>query len=148
MQGAKRRPPPSLPCRRRVARIGARSGESRRMMADLTLYIGNKNYSSWSLRAWLALKHAGARFEEVLVPLRQAESPELLRRHSPSCRVPALHHGDFVVWESLAICEYGAELFPEARLWPEDRETRAVARAIANEMHGGFANMRNHLPMD
>lgn len=117
-------------------------------MPDLTLYIGNKNYSSWSLRAWLALKHAGARFEEVVLPLYRPESPELLRRHSPSRRVPALRHGAFVVWESLAICEYAAELFPEARLWPEDRETRAVARAVANEMHGGFANLRKHLPMD
>ncbi|HEY7689199.1 MAG TPA: glutathione S-transferase family protein [Dongiaceae bacterium] len=117
-------------------------------MSDLTLYIGNKNYSSWSLRAWLALKHAGARFEEVVLPLYQPESPELLRRHSPSRRVPALRHDAFVVWESLAICEYAAELLPEAGLWPADRETRAVARAVANEMHGGFGSLRTHLPMD
>lgn len=117
-------------------------------MADLTLYIGNKNYSSWSLRPWLALKHAGAQFEEVLIPLQQPESPELLRRHSPSRRVPVLRHGPLTVWESQAICEYVAELFPAARLWPEDREARAVARAVANEIHGGFGEMRRCLPMD
>jgi glutathione S-transferase len=117
-------------------------------MADLTLYIGNKNYSSWSLRPWLALKHAGAAFEEVLIPLDQPDTPDMLRRHSPSRRVPVLRHGDLLLWESMAICEYAAELFPAARLWPEDRETRAVARTVANEMHGGFASMRRHMAMD
>ena len=117
-------------------------------MADLTLYIGNKNYSSWSLRPWLALKQAGATFNEVLIPLDQPDTPDLLRRHSPSRRVPVLQHGGLVLWESMAICEYAAELFPAARLWPEDREARAVARAVANEMHGGFADMRRHMAMD
>lgn len=117
-------------------------------MAELTLYIGNKNYSSWSLRPWLALRHAGAQFDEVLIPLQQPESPELLRRHSPSRRVPVLRHGALTVWESQAICEYIAELFPATRLWPEDREARAVARAVANEIHGGFGEMRRYLPMD
>jgi glutathione S-transferase len=117
-------------------------------MADLTLCIGNKNYSSWSLRPWLALKHAGAAFEEILIPLTRPESPELLRRHSPSRRVPVLSHGALVLWESMAICEYAAELFPAARLWPEDREARAVARTVANEIHGGFADLRRHMAMD
>jgi len=117
-------------------------------MTDLTLYIGNKNYSSWSLRPWLALKHAGARFDEILIPLDQPDTPELLRRHSPSRRVPVLRQGALIVWESQAICEYIAELFPAARLWPEDRETRALARAVANEIHGGFGEMRRYLPMD
>jgi glutathione S-transferase len=117
-------------------------------MADLTLCIGNKNYSSWSLRPWLALKQAGAAFEEVVIPLRRPETAALLRRHSPTQRVPALRHRGAVIWESLAICEYVAELFPAARLWPEDREARAVARAAATEMHGGFADLRRLMPMD
>jgi glutathione S-transferase len=117
-------------------------------MADLTLWIGNKNYSSWSLRPWLALKHTGVAFDEILIPLQRPDSPEQLRRHSPSRRVPALRHGALVLWESMAICEYVAELFPAARLWPEDREARAVARAVANEMHGGLADMRRHMAMD
>jgi len=117
-------------------------------MADLTLYIGNKNYSSWSLRPWLTLRHAGAQFDEVLIPLQQPDTPELLRRHSPSRRVPVLRHGTVIIWESQAVCEYVAELFPNVRLWPEDRETRAVARAVANEVHGGFGEMCRYLAMD
>jgi glutathione S-transferase len=117
-------------------------------MADLTLCIGNKNYSSWSLRPWLALKHAGAAFKEILIPLAQPDSTELLRRHSPSRRVPVLRHGALVLWESMAICEYVAELFPAARLWPADREARAVARAVANEIHGGFGDLRQNMAMD
>jgi len=117
-------------------------------VADFTIYIGNKNYSSWSLRPWLALKHAGAAFEEVMIPLDQPDSAMNLRRRSPSGRVPVLQHGALAIWESLAICEYLAEQFPAARLWPEDRESRAQARAVSNEMHAGFAELRNSLPMD
>lgn len=117
-------------------------------MVDLTIYIGNKNYSSWSLRPWLALKETGAAFEEVLIPLDQPESAGNLRRHSPSGRVPVLHHDGTVVWESLAICEYLAEVFPDARLWPADGAARAHARAVSTEMHAGFAELRRHLPMD
>lgn len=117
-------------------------------MAEITLYLGNKNYSSWSMRPWLALKQTGAAFEEVLITLDQPDSAANLRRRSPSGRVPVLQHGALVVWESLAICEYLAEQFPKARLWPDDREARAHARAVSNEMHGGFAALRNHLPMD
>jgi glutathione S-transferase len=117
-------------------------------MSELTLYIGNKNYSSWSLRPWLALKQAGAKFDEVVIPLDRPETMELLRRHTPSQRVPVLQNGKLTIWESLAICEHAAEMFPAARLWPEDRQTRAVARAVANEMHAGFAALRNWLPMD
>ncbi|MGH7092934.1 MAG: glutathione S-transferase family protein [Stellaceae bacterium] len=117
-------------------------------MADLTLYIGNKNYSSWSLRAWLAAKTGGIEFDEVLIPLYGPGGREAILAHSPSGKVPALHHGAVSVWESLAVCEYLAETFPEARLWPADPVARAAARAVATEMHGGFAPLRRHLPMN
>ncbi|AKT40775.1 glutathione S-transferase family protein [Chondromyces crocatus] len=119
-------------------------------MADFTLFIGNKNYSSWSLRPWLALKAAGVDFEEVLIALGNPEEPirDVIRRHSPSGKVPALRHGDLLIWESLAICEYVAELFPEARLWPEERAARAVARAVSAEMAAGFAELRAAMPMN
>jgi glutathione S-transferase len=117
-------------------------------MAEFTIYIGNKNYSSWSLRPWLALRHTGAAFEEVMILLDQPDAAVNIRRRSPSGRVPVLQHGALAIWESLAICEYLAELFPAARLWPEDREARAHARAVSNEMHSGFAELRKNLPMD
>ena len=117
-------------------------------MADFTIYIGNKNYSSWSLRPWLALRHADAAFEEVLIALDQPDSATNLRRHSPSGRVPVLQHGALTIWETLAICEYLAEQFPDARLWPADPGARAHARAVSNEMHAGFAALRHNLPMD
>jgi glutathione S-transferase len=120
----------------------------RRAVADATIYIGNKNYSSWSLRPWLALKRTGLAFEEVVIPLHEATTRNTILRHSPSGRVPALKHGELVVWDSLAICEYLAETFPEAKLWPEGKEARAVARAASAEMHSGFAALRNHLPMN
>ncbi len=117
-------------------------------MAEFTIYIGNRNYSSWSMRGWLMAKLAGIAFEEVLIPLYEPESrPELLRR-SPSGKVPALRHGDLTIWESLAIGEYLAELFPAAKLWPEDRAARAVARAVSQEMHAGFLPLRRHFPMN
>jgi glutathione S-transferase len=117
-------------------------------MTDFTIYIGNLSYSSWSLRPWLALKQTGAPFEEAVIPLYQPGSKAEVLRHSPSGRVPALRHGDTILWESLAICEYLAELFPAARLWPEDRTARAFARAVSNEMHAGFVELRQNLPMD
>lgn len=117
-------------------------------MADFTLYIGNKNYSSWSLRGWLMAKAAGITFEEVLIRLRQPNTKAEVLRHSPSGRVPALVHGDVSIWESLAIGEYLAELFPDAQLWPQDRAARAVARAVSTEMHAGFSALRTHFPMN
>jgi glutathione S-transferase len=117
-------------------------------MADFTIYIGNKNYSSWSLRGWLMLKHAGAPFDEVVIPLEETGSRTEILRHSPSGRVPALRHGNLLVWETVAIGEYLAELFPAAALWPGDRAARAVARAASAEMHAGFAALRSHLPMN
>jgi glutathione S-transferase len=117
-------------------------------MTDMTLYIGNKNYSSWSLRPWLAMKQAGLSFREVLVPLNQADTQKQIKAFSGSGKVPLLEHGAVKVWESLAICEYVAELRPQAHLWPSDPAARAHARAVATEMHGGFAELRRNMPMD
>src|ERR1700693_1938842 len=100
-------------------------------MADFTIYIGNKNYSSWSLRGWLMLKHTGADFAEEVILLDEANTRTSILRQSPSGRVPALRHGDFIVWESLAIGEYLAELFPKAQLWPE-RAGGAAAAELGN----------------
>ena len=118
------------------------------MAADVFLLIGNKKYSSWSLRPWLMLKQSGIDFEEQLVPLDRPDTTEKILAFSPSGRVPFLRHGKIEVWESLAISEYLAEAFPAAKLWPEDRAARAHARAVSNEMHGGFAELRHYLPMD
>ena len=117
-------------------------------MADFTIYLGNKNYSSWSLRPWLALKQTGAEFEEVVIPLSEATTRATILSYSPSGRVPALKHVELTLWDSLAICEYLAESFPAAQLWPADAAARAVARAVSAEMHSGFAALRNHLPMN
>ena len=117
-------------------------------MPDITIVLGNKNYSSWSLRPWLALKHAGAAFDEVVIPLYRDGSKEKILSWSPAGKVPILRHGDIIVWESLAICEYLADGFPAALLWPQDRGPRAVARSVSTEMHGGFATLRQNLPMD
>lgn len=115
---------------------------------DLTLVIGNKNYSSWSLRAALVLAMTPAKAKEVLVPLDQPETRKQLLAHSPSGLVPVLLHGELLVWDSLAIAEYLHELFPEAGLWPAKREARAVARAVSAEMHSGFATLRREMSMD
>lgn len=117
-------------------------------MANLTIYLGNKNYSSWSLRPWLALKQTTVAFDEVVIPLYQPASRETALKYSPSGKVPALRHGDVTVWESLAICEYLAESFPTSDLWPKDPAARALARSVSAEMHAGFADLRRHLPMN
>ncbi len=117
-------------------------------MADLTIYLGNKNYSSWSLRPWLVLKHTTVAFDEVVIPLYQPGSRETVLKYSPSGRVPALRHGDTTVWESLAICEYLANSFPNFALWPKDPAARSLARAVSTEMHSGFPALRAHLPMN
>jgi glutathione S-transferase len=117
-------------------------------MTDFTIYLGNKNYSSWSLRGWLAMKLAGVPFEEVVIPLDQPRTRETILRYSPSGRLPALHHDGRVVWDSLAIAEYLADTFREARLWPADGAARAVARSVSAEMHSGFAELRRHMPMN
>jgi glutathione S-transferase len=117
-------------------------------MSKLTLVVGNKNYSSWSLRPWLALRMAGLEFGEVRVPLYGRGSHEAILRHSPAGKVPVLRDGDLTVWDSLAICEYIAELAPQAGLWPDDRAARAHARSISAEMHAGFAALRSAMPMN
>ncbi len=113
-----------------------------------TLVIGDKNYSSWSMRPWLALKQAGIPFAEERVRLRQPDSKAEIFRHSPSGKVPALKTDIGIIHDSLAILEYLAEQHPQARLWPADREARAAARSISAEMHSGFAALRNDMPMD
>ena len=122
-------------------------------MAEFTIYLGNKNYSSWSLRGWLMLKATGVAFDEVVIPLYEPQSRAEILRHTPSGKMPALvHHrksgGPVTVWDSLAIGEYLAELFPQAGLWPQDPAVRAHARAISNEMHAGFLPLRRHFPMN
>ncbi len=116
-------------------------------MPPVTLAIGNKNYSSWSLRPWLLLRQAGITFEEVRIPLYAPESAAALAKWSPSGKVPALHDGDIRVWDSLAICEYLAERFPDKELWPSDVAARAVARSVSAEMHSGFTALREHMSM-
>ena len=113
-----------------------------------TLVIGNRNYSSWSLRAWLALRATGSTFETVLVRLSEPGSREALLAHAPAGLVPVLKDGPLVVWESLAIIEYLAERHPEAGLWPADTGARARARSIAAEMHAGFVTLRTAMPMN
>jgi len=115
---------------------------------DLTLVIANKRYSSWSLRPWLALRAAGATFDEVLVPLRTEETKQALLAHGPTGKAPVLKQVDLTVWDSLAICEYVAELFPQAQLWPADTKARAIARSVAAEMHSGFMDLRRNLFFD
>jgi glutathione S-transferase len=117
------------------------------MEGELTLVIGDKAWSSWSLRPWLALKMAGIPFREVQIQLRQQDTAEQISRHSPSGRVPVLKHGGLTVWDSLAICEYAAELKP-AKLWPEDQAARGVARSVSAEMHSGYQALRKEFPMD
>ena len=112
------------------------------------LVIGNKNYSSWSLRGWLAVKQASVDFEEVFVNLGDADFKDQLRRQSKAAKVPVLIHGGHEVWDTLAIIEYLAETFPNAGLWPEDRRERARARSIAAEMHSSFTALRSAMPMN
>jgi glutathione S-transferase len=114
----------------------------------LTLIIGNKNYSSWSLRPWIAMKVAGIAFEEKVIPLYEPGSREQVLQYSPSGKVPVLIDGDARVWESLAILEHLAEKFPDARLWPSDPGARSHARVAASEMHAGFIALRRACPMN
>jgi glutathione S-transferase len=115
-------------------------------MAPLTLVIGNKNYSSWSLRPWLLLKHLQVPFNEVLITLDTPSTREDIEKYSPSGRVPVLRHGELTIWDSLAICEYLAETTGKG--WPAAAPARAVARAVSAEMHSGFTNLRSLWPMN
>ncbi len=114
----------------------------------LQLVIGNKNYSSWSLRAALALELAEVAYDELLIPLYQGDSRARMLEHSPVGKVPVLKTDEGPVWDSLAIAEYLAECFPEAHLWPRGQYARALARSLCAEMHSGFVGLRTHLPMD
>ena len=113
-----------------------------------TLVIGNKNYSSWSLRPWLLLRNAGVAFEEVRLPLDTPEFHARIGDWSPTGRVPVLHDNGQVVWDSLAICEYANERWLRGSGWPGDPGRRALARSVACEMHSGFPALRAQLPMN
>jgi glutathione S-transferase len=110
------------------------------------LVIGNKNYSSWSLRPWLAMQQAGIAFDEIRIPLYGPDSKQRLAEYSPSGKVPILLDGELRIWDSLAICEYLAERHPG--MWPADAAARGVARAVSAEMHSGFTNLRHNMTMN
>jgi glutathione S-transferase len=136
------------------AKISHQDIESRYRTSDkehamgLRLVIGNKNYSSWSLRPWIAMKVAGIAFEETVIPLYEPGSRERVLEVSPTGKVPALIDGGTRIWESIAILEYLADHHPKAGLWPEDQAARGHARTVAAEMHAGFAPLRRHCPMN
>lgn len=118
----------------------------------MDLYIGNKNYSTWSMRAWLVLKHFKIPFTEHVVPyddfLPEQNFKQTLAKITPVGKVPVLKHEDLIIWDTLAICEYLAERFPERYLWVDDFKMRAYARAICAEMHSGFMTLRSVCPMN
>jgi glutathione S-transferase len=118
----------------------------------LKLYIGNKNYSSWSMRSWVMLKQAGIAFEEVMVRFDSFDGDSSFKRAieaiNPAGRVPVLVDDGFVVWDTLAIAEYAAEEFPDKRLWPQGAKDRARARSVCAEMHSGFTGLRGNCPMN
>lgn len=114
----------------------------------MKLIIGNHNYSSWSMRPWLLMRHAGIDFETVRIPLFTEASEALLEQWCPAKQVPVLHDGPLVLWDSLAICEYIADKLPDAKLWPEAAEDRARARAMCAEMHSSFKHVRSKMPMN
>ncbi|HSS02895.1 MAG TPA: glutathione S-transferase family protein [Kofleriaceae bacterium] len=115
---------------------------------SLTLYVGNKRRSSWSLRPYVALAQSGLAFETVMISLDLPTTKTDIKKVNPAGRLPVLHHDGLAVWDSLAICEYVNELAPAAQLWPADRVQRAKARAISAEMHSGFAALRQNMSMD
>ncbi len=117
-------------------------------MAALELIIGNKNYSSWSFRPWIAMKMKEIEFKETLSLFDEATDQAHFLEFSPTKKVPVLKDGDATIWESMAILEYLADLFPERGFWPEDRMIRAHARSIANEMHAGFGALRSECSMN
>jgi glutathione S-transferase len=115
---------------------------------SFTLVMGSKRWSSWSLRPWLALKHLGIPFAEIVIPLRRADTKARILEYSPSGKVPVLLDGTTTVWDSLAILDYVDRRFAQGGLWPEEEPALAVARSIAAEMHSGFPAIRRELPMD
>ncbi len=115
-------------------------------MSEFTLIIGNKHLSSWSLRAWLMIKRCNVKFSEIIVDLERQDVKAAILQLSPSGKVPALKHNDLLIWDSLSVGEYLAELFPSDKLWPTDKDARAIARSVGNEMHSGFATLRKMMP--
>ena len=121
---------------------------------SLTLVIGNKNYSSWSMRPWVLLKQFGIQFEEIMLKFESKEWDERIAHIAPSRKVPTLWDGEagadasLAVWETIAIIEYIAEKFPQTAIWPRDKRARAMARAISAEMHAGFQSLRSNMPMN
>jgi len=114
----------------------------------LTLIIGNKNYSSWSMRPWVALSAFGIPFQEVRVLLDQPDTASRIAEYTAAGRVPVLIAGEMTIWDSLAICEYLAEQFPEKHMWPQDVAARAMARSVSAEMHSGFQGLRSAMSMN
>lgn len=114
----------------------------------MQLVIGNKNYSSWSMRPWILLTHFGVEFEEIPIPLFTEGYQERLRQYSPSLKVPVLIDDGLTVWESLSICEYVNEKYLDGAAWPADTEERSRCRSYCCEMHAGFSEIRTHLPMN
>jgi glutathione S-transferase len=114
----------------------------------LTLVIGNKTYSSWSLRPWMLLKHCGLNFNELRIPFHSDRWRREIHQHSPSGKVPVLKDGDLSVWDTMAICEYVNERLTGGRGWPREPDARAVARSVSAEMHSGFPQLRHSLPMN
>jgi glutathione S-transferase len=117
-------------------------------MAKFHLVVANKNYSSWSLRAWIAMREFAIPFTETVIALDLPNTQRQIKNHTGAGRLPVLHHGTTTIWESLAILEYLAEKFPDKALWPRSSGARAMARAVANEMHAGFTALRNACPMN
>lgn len=117
-------------------------------MPDLHIIVGTKNYSSWSLRGWLAARHTGLRMQETKLRLDTPKFYEQIKDLSPTSCVPALHHGDVRVWDSLAIIDYCAQIAPKKNWWPDEPAAFAHARSVSAEMHSGFTALRNHAPMN
>lgn len=116
--------------------------------SGMTLIIGNKNYSTWSMRAWVAMTAFGIPFKEVRILLDQPDTSLKIAEYSSAGRVPVLLSGEMTIWDSLSICEYLAEQFPEKNMWPQDVEARALARSICCEMHSGFSALRSAMSMN
>ena len=114
----------------------------------MKMVIGTRNWSTWSMRPWLVARRAGLEVEDVVVRLRTLETAKTLEAYSPSCQCPVLIDGDLAIWDSLAICEYLADRFPEKALWPKDPAARAQARSACAQMHSGFQSLRGECPMD
>ena len=124
------------------------STDRKKPMADLELIIGNKNYSSWSLRPWVFMKHYQINFKEKRVPLFTVDTNEVLREYDSDFKVPVLKEGGLVIWDTLSILEYLSEQYLDSKGWPSDKNARAVARSVSAEMHSSFLNVRNELPMN